>query len=74
MMLIEQESYERILQGVRYVIVKKVVQWTDPAYIAATTSNKRMAIYLYDYLRKENPSAKIKVLSLEEYIKEVMFS
>jgi hypothetical protein len=60
--------YERLLQSVRYVVLKSHV--TYPEYIAGTSNNRRDSIKFMEWLMKENPTAKVRAIGLDEYILE----
>jgi hypothetical protein len=60
--------YERILQSVRYVILKS--HKTYPEYIAGTSNNRRDSIKFMQWLEKENPTAKVRAIGLDEFILE----
>lgn len=58
----------RLLQSVRYVILKS--HKTYPEYIAGTSNNRRDSIKFMQWLQKENPTAKVRAIGLDEYILE----
>jgi hypothetical protein len=63
--------WDNVCRSARYVILKS--HKTYPEYIAGTSNNRRDSLKFMLWLQKENPTAKVRAIGIDEYIKELVY-